>query len=282
MNIEEDVSSAIDAIEDNLEAGGAGAETKGAIKDETPDIVKELARELGWNDKFDGDPSEYVDAATYIRRSKEINEAKRSQISGLKKQLKEINNVVSELKTHNERVYKAEVKRLTQELDGLKAQRRAAIEDGDVDRVEKIEKQMAETHELVTESKPAAEKVSDTVWSEWVEGNPWYKEDDEMRAFADKAGLEYEGLPFDKILKHVLKDVKAEFPEKFGGVKAKATEKKPAISPVESGSRKISSGRTKTESDLTPAQRSVMNQFVRQGVMTKAEYIADLVKVGEL
>ena len=278
-----DSAVAIEAMEEEFETGKAWGEVpdQDTIKDESPEAVKELARELGWNDKFDGDPSEYVDAATYIRRSKDINEAKRSQISGLKKQLKEINNVVSELKTHNERVYKAEVKRLTQELDELKAQRRSAIEDGDVDRVEKIEKQMAETHDLVTEAKPTADKVSDSSWNDWVDANPWYKEDDEMRVFADKAGLEYEGLPFDKILKLVLKDTKAEFPERFGA-KAKTTEKKTAISPVESGSRRVSSGKSKTESDLSPAQRSVMNQFVRQGVMTKAEYIADLVKVGEL
>jgi hypothetical protein len=105
-----------------------------------------------------------------------------------------------------------------------------------------------------------------------------------MRKFADKAGLEYEGLPFDRILKLVRKDIEAEFPEKFGK-KGRMTvpSTRPNTSPVESGAKRISPNKTtRSESDLSSAQKNIMNQFVRHGVMTKAEYISDLVKRGEI
>lgn len=254
---------AVDAVEEDAPEGEA-------VVDDTPQAVKDLAKELGWNENFDDNPDKFVDAATFIRRSRDIN-------SGLRKQIKEITNVVSELKTHNERVYKAEVQRLTEELTTLKAQRKTAIEDGDVERVEKIESKIEDIKE---KTPPPPAPVSNTVFDEWVEDNPWYRYDDDMRKFADKAGLEYEGLPFQKILKLVRKDVEAEFPDRFGRNKSKAQDR-PGASPVESGSRRTSA-KSRSESDLTAAQKNIMNQFVRHGVMTKAEYIADLVKRGEI
>jgi hypothetical protein len=251
--------SVVDAVDED-------AQEEGVVVDETPQAVKDLAKELGWNENFDDNPDKFVDAATFIRRSRDIN-------SGLRKQIKEITNVVSELKTHNKRVYKAEVQRLTEELTTLKAQRKTAIEDGDVERVEKIESKIEDIKEKT--SQPPA-PVPNTGFDEWVEENPWYRNDDDMRKFADKAGLEYEGLPFQKILKLVRKDVEAEFPDKF-----KKAPGRPGASPVESGSRR-SSSKTRSEADLTAAQKDIMHQFIRHGVMTKAEYISDLVKRGEI
>ena len=242
----------------------------GGIVDESPEKVKELARGMGWIDpkNFKGDPDRYVDAETYIRKTHDVNQ-------GLRKQIKEITSVVSELKTHNERVYKAELKRLESEIADLKAQRRSAIEDGDVDRVEKIEKQIDEV-KASADIRPPTQQAN-PAWEEWVEANPWYDSDKDMRKFADEAGKEYEGLPFEKILKLVRKDVMAEFPEKF----EKPERKRPGASPVESGTRRTA-GRTKTKADLNSEQRKIMSDFVRHGVMTEAEYIADMVKRGEI
>jgi hypothetical protein len=235
--------------------------------DETPQAVKDLAKELGWNENRDDNPDKYVDAKTFILKSREIN-------SSLRRQVKEITNVVSELKTHNERVYQAEVKRLTQEMNELRAQRKEAIEEGDVAKVEKIETQIDEIKEKTL---PQPKNQTNPVFDEWLEENQWYRNDTEMREFADRIGREYEGLPFDKILKLVRKDVQSEFPDKF----AKKSTRSYAPT-VESGVRRSSSVRSRSESDLTPAQRNIMNQFAKHGVMTKTEYIADLIKRGEI
>ena len=243
------------------------------IVDRSPEEVKKLARGMGWVDgkNFKGNPEAYVDAETFIRKTHDVN-------TGLRKQVKEITNVVSELKVHNERVYKAELKRLEKEITDLRAQRRTAIEDGDVERVEKIEQEIDEIRGTA-EIHPPATPPTNPVWTAWVEENSWYDEDKEMREFADEAGKEYDGLPFEKILKLVRKDVMAEFPDRFGSDKTKP--KRPGASPVESGARRAAS-KTRTRADLSPAQRNAMNQFVRAGVMTESEYIRDLVKMGEI
>ena len=235
------------------------------------DEVKEIAKKLGWSEKgkFGGDPSKFIDAAAYIKRAPVKNQA-------LNRQLKEMTNVVSELKIHNERVYKSEVARLTKEIDDLKAQRKVAIEDGDVDKVEKIEKQIDEIRESAPAPAPAVQANEE--FDEWIEDNAWYKENEDMRKFADETGLVYKGkMPYGDILKRVRKFVEAEFPEKF-----KAKQKVLPGASVESSSRPAASKKAFTKADLSESQRGIMKQFVRAEVMTEAEYIADLVKQGEL
>lgn len=250
--------------------------------------VESLAKELGWTDKkdFKGNPDDYVDAATYIRRSKDITEAKNNQIGSLKKQLKDISVVVNELKTHNERVYKTEVKRLEGELNALKAERRVAISDGDIDKVEEIEKKITELHtdanqalnDARGESRPDPDSNVD--WVEWKKSNGWYGEDDEMTQFADNFAKRYEGVDFKRVLKIVRTEVERVFPDKFD--KDDKPANKAASNPVEPGTRKTATKTRFTKADLTPAQRAIMGKFVRQGVMTEEAYIKDLATMGEL
>lgn len=250
--------------------------------------VESLARELGWSPQkdFKGNPDDFVDAATYIRRSKEIAEAKNNQIGSLKKQLKDISLVVNELKNHNERVYKTEVKRLEGELNTLKAERKVAISDGDVDKVEEIERKIndlnVDANQVLTsaknEEKPDPDSNED--WVEWKKDNSWYGNDDEMTKFADNFASRYEGVDFKRILKIVRNEVERIYPDKFSGKEESKT--KGALNPVEPGARKVASKSRFTKSDLTPAQRAIMGKFVRQGVMTEEAYIKDLATMGEL
>lgn len=250
--------------------------------------VEELAKELGWTpkDDFKGNKDDYVDAATYIRRSKDITEAKNNQIGSLKKQLKDISAVVNELKTHNERVYRTEVRRLEGELNTLKAERRVAISDGDVDKVEEIEKKINELHTDANQALNDAkgnnhpDPDSNTDWVEWKKSNGWYGEDDEMTQFADNFAKRYEGVDFKRVLKIVRTEVERVFPEKFD--KDDKPSNKAASNPVEPGTRKAATKTRFTKADLTPAQRAIMGKFVRQGVMTEEAYIKDLATMGEL
>ena len=253
--------------------------------------VESLARELGWTakDGFKGNPADYVDAATYIRRSKEIAESKNNQIGSLKKQLKDISVVVNELKTHNEKVYKAEVRRLEGELTSLKAERRTAITDGDIDRVEEIEKKINELHTDATETLKTAntEDVSSASpdsnpdWVAWKVDNNWYNTDSEMTEFADTFAKKYEGVAFNRVLKIVRDEVERVFPEKFSKSE-KAQENKAAVNPVEPGTRKGAAKTRFTRADLSSAQKAIMGKFVRQGVMSEEAYIKELAMTGEL
>ena len=54
----------------------------------------------------------------------------------------------------------------------------------------------------------------------WIEDNAWYNNDDELREFADATGFIFmnknQGIAPEKVLEHVEKKVRKQFPEKFG------------------------------------------------------------------
>ena len=228
-------------------------------KDESS--IEDIASEIGW--RSDGE----LDAKAYILKSKDIQATMRDHINTQKKHLTDLNTSVTELKAHNELVYKAEVKKLTSELDTLKKVRKEAIEDGDVEKVEELDGQIDGLKE--TMSRP--HKAANTEFDTWLGKNQWYTDDNAMKELADKIADENEGAPFKTIARLVELEVKRDFPDKFQAVK------KPASSPVESASKKITTSKF-TEADLSDSQKQTMNQFVKLGILTKKQYIEDIAK----
>ena len=96
-----------------------------------------------------------------------------------------------------------------------------------------------------------------------------------MKAFADALGVELkaQGLSPSEILRKVEAQVKEEFPQKFRN----ANRDKPGA--VEGAGKGTGKGASSdTNDNLSDTERQIMNRFVRMGVMTKAEYIAELKK----
>jgi myosin heavy subunit len=242
--------------------------------------VKELATQLGWRENHQGEDA--VDAATYILRSKDIQKSMSQHNKDLKDQLHALNNSVNALKVHNESVYKAEVKKLESEVAELKKERTAAIELADVEKVEELDKQIDEKQKdldgpKVTEQ---VQHVANPIYDEWVKNNGWYLENDEMAKFADAVAQQYVGAPLDRVYNLVRTKVQEVFPEKFESDKTTNQVKTPVgpPSPVERSSAK-GNNVSFTKADLTDNQVQIMNQFVRGGIMTEDQYIADIAKM---
>jgi len=140
--------------------------------------VKELAIQLGWREDHTGDDA--VDAVTYILRSKDIQKSMSQHNKDLKEQLQALNGSVSALKSHNESVYKAEVKKLEAEVTALKKERREAIELADVDKVEELDKQIDEKQKDIDKPKSDDTQPStvnaNPVYDAWIKDNAWYLE----------------------------------------------------------------------------------------------------------
>lgn len=243
--------------------------------------LEEVAKELGWNPDYEGEGK--VDAKTYLLRSREIQDTMRDHIKEQKSQLSELNNSVAELKAHNEKVYKAEVKKLKSEVESLKKERKEAIEDGDVDKVEELDGQIDELKESMAvpgkKDDGEQEPSSNPEFDAWVAENQWYNNDAEMAAFADSIATDYPGAPFKRVAALVDRKVREVFPDKFseGGPTPAAPQKSKTPSPVEKGGAKPQTSKF-TKADLTETQKSVMQQFVRQGIMTEKQYIEDIAK----
>ena len=246
--------------------------------------VEDLAEQLGWNKDFKG--PEAVDAATYILRSREIQDTMRGHNKDLKGQIGNLQKSIEALQVHNEKVYKAEVKKLESEILKLKTERREAIELADVEKVDAIDGQIEEIQNNLNESKTKQEQnkvtnnAANEVYPEWIKENQWYETDHEMAAYADKVAAKYEGAPLDRVFKLVTQQVKEVFPDKFETPKQENQNnqtqqtQKPVgpKSPVEASSRNQATENF-TKADLSAEQVQIMNQFVRQGIMTEQQYI---------
>ena len=253
--------------------------------------VEELAAQLGWRADHVGEDA--VDAVTYILRSKDIQKAMSKHNKDLKENLSTVQSSINALKEHNERVYQADVKRLTAEIDALKKERKSAIELADVDKVEELDAQIEEKKKDIAAPKISASKsdagaVENPVYDEWIQDNQWYVEDDEMAQFADSVAQNYVGAPLPRIYALVRQKVQEVFPEKFATKNTSTTTTtkevvKPIgpVSPVDKGSNNKGASNSFTKADLTPDQVSIMNQFVRGGIMSEEQYIKDIASMQE-
>jgi hypothetical protein len=238
-----------------------------------PTPVEQEAMAQGWvpKDQFSGDEHKWVEAGEFLRRGELFK-----KIEQVSKEAKEAKKVLGEFKAHYAKVKETEYQNA---LKALKAERRNALVEGDFERVETIEERM-ET--VKTEAASVQEEIQSTTQvpevhpevAAWVEANPWYNKDTTMRAFADAIALELnkEGLTGPALLRGVDAKVRETFPAKF---KNPNRERPGAVE----GAATKGSSRTKDDFQLSEQETRIMNTFVRDGVMTKEQYIADLKKV---
>jgi ribosomal protein S15P/S13E len=267
----------------------ADASKKAPVAD--PDVpspaadVEALASQLGWNKDHKG--AEAVDAATYILRSKDIQKTMKDHNKDLKNQLTGVQGSIEALKEHNTRVYQTDVKRLQSELVSLKKEKNDAVELADVDKVNELDKQIEDVQKDINTPVKTETKSNNPAYDDWIGDNDWYLTDDDMAKYADSVAEQYAGAPLDRVYKMVRQKVAEVFPEKFAdeatapvSTETVAPVKKvdaPA-SPVESGGRKIDAANF-TSADLSPEQKSIMSQFVKGGIMTEEQYVADIAKM---
>ena len=232
------------------------------------DPIEAEAREQGWKPKeeYEGDPNKWRPAKDFVERGELFG-----KIDHMGKELKETRKALKMLQEHHTKVKETEYVRAVNEL---KALQKRHLEEGNSDGY-------LETSELLTDLKAeqkAREVVSasaptpvDPRFVEWVGANKWYEKDPEMREYADVVGNGYAqrnpGLDPEDVLVYVSKQVKKQFSEKF----INPNRNKPSA--VEGAS---TGAANKSSFELTEDERKVMNTFVRSGVMSKEEYIAQV------
>lgn len=238
----------------------------------TPVELKAL--EMGWRplEEFDGDEEDFVDAKEFVGRKPLYD-----KIAATSKQLKNVSQAVEALKLHNGKIEEVSYQRA---LQALKAERKQALVDGDADRfdtlddeIKTVEKQVRVIQEEQTKPIIQEEVPVHPEFQSWQNRNQWYGSVKYMREFADEVGSRLANTmsPSD-VLKEVEKAVRKEFPQKFVN---QNKENAPNVNSPRNGGRA-----PKADSiEMTEQEVSIMNKFVRQGVMTKAEYIADLKKI---
>lgn len=241
-------------------------ENQDQIVEQTPQSIEDTAREQGWKPKeeFGGDVSKWVSAETFVAKGELID-----RIESLGKKLKDNDKTIAMLKEHHAKVKETEFKRA---VDFLKSQKKAAYESGDVDRIMEIDDQIAEVKETqrAQEQQEKQAPQSNEDFQSWVSENKWYEKNSEMRSDADTFGEAYfrnnPSKTPSEVLEYVSKKIKKAYPEEF------TNQNRTRPSGVEGGggTRQATS---RDSFSLSEEETRVMNTFIRNGIMTKEDYI---------
>lgn len=229
--------------------------------------AEDRALTMGWVplEQFKGDPSRWVDAETFVKRGEEFLPFLKAANKRLEKELDTVKKSVKEFAEFHS---KTEARAYERAMRDLEARQAAATEAGDVEAVREI------TQEIVTLGKDVKAPTDEAAEAKalldsWIAENSWYTKDAVMRgaAFAIADELAAEGIKDGAQLAEVAKRIKAEFPHKFENAKRR----EPGA--VEGSTQAVKRG--KGRADLPADARAAMDRWVKQGLITEAQYCKD-------
>lgn len=240
------------------------------LEEMNDDQILEEAKKQGYNENFEGEnkktPKEFLEIGlSHNHVLKERNEKLSGQVEELTGQLGQVKSNMEKLVQFQEEQKKKAVEKALRELN---AQKKEAISEGDVEKVEEIDKEIKE-HENVAESKDNA------ILNTWMENNPWYTEDPLMGVVADRIFDQFaaagrysnDEAGYKSALKAVEEKIKETYPEKFRN----PNKDKPADV---AGSRPSPERSTKkTYADLPEEAKAACDQFVTDKIMTREDYV---------
>jgi hypothetical protein len=224
---------------------------------------------------------ETVELKGRLRAQEEVIGGLRGEVSETKRLASEQGSALNELLGHTR---DARERGFAYAHDEIWARMDRAVKDADTESYNAAKRELDALHrsrpapadkKTATADPPKQTQQADPVVGAWFADNPWYNTDTEMRGLADGVynsllASEPHTSTTDKLAK-VKERVSKRFPDKFP---AAARDAPTAVSrPGPQGGR--GKPRAKTEADLPPTARAAMDKFVKQGVLTKDQYLKD-------
>jgi soluble cytochrome b562 len=232
-----------------------------AAEEKVLSSTEKLAVEHGWNPEGEKSAEEFIEFAL-------------DNLPERGKQLKRMQRTMDSLIEHNKKQEKIAYDRARQDLE---QQRIVAIQHGDVESVRQIEQETQKLHP-VQETHAAVVEFQERN-SKWLSGSSTEEKAMQAFAFGMDSMLVSEQLSPDDHMTKLQESLNEQFPDYFE-IKTKVR------SPVAAGTgSNVSKEEHKSKfsvKDLSEQQRKIAEEFEFYKIMTKAEYIADLVKSGEL
>lgn len=249
------------------------------------------ARAGGWvpKEEWQGAEDEWVDYREFNFRG-ELMERIQSQTKALKKSDKtvgELKQAIKALGEHNAKIAEMQYDRAMRSLRKEKAN---AIAEQDSDKIAEIEENIDKLNaakanskfdfditEEPTQATPNPEFLN---WQARPE-NSWYGKDTPMTATADALAVQFAqersgNYTPRELLEHVDRQLRKEFPHKFGGSAGRVSESS-AQGASRSRSKKFSAR------DLNEEQRAIGRRFVEAGAFKEIqEYVDQLADLGEI
>lgn len=234
--------------------------------------AEDKARAGGWvaKDEWRGDPERWVDAESFNERGENVVPILRERTEALQKKVVELERSLKQFSEYHSKVEQRSYERAVAQV---KREMREAVKVGDeeaFDHAQKQYEQLADAYTKPQEPQPA--ESPDFV--EWKQDNAWYGTDKRLTAaangIAEMVAAENPGLKGKPFLREVEKQLKEEFPHKF----ANTRQASPAA--VHGGEGKGGAKPNgKGYRDLPAEARQMCDSFVKQGLLTKEQYVKD-------
>lgn len=254
--------AAVMAEIDNIREGGGSVASKESS-------IETLAAQYGWSPDGEKSAEEFIKVAM-------------DKFPDQSKKIKQLFRTVEEMKTHMSKAEKAAYERAKTELD---AQRRQAIQQGDVDLVEELDRAREALPAQMEEPLHPAIADFEERHKSWLEGTSY--EEMKMQQWIQDHGaiLGKKRLPVDEHMAVLEDHLKKEFPNYFKADDADDDED--VVAPVaaarESSTAKPASKNKKYSfNDLSAAQKQIARDFEAVGFMKIDDYIKNLIAHGEL
>lgn len=247
---------------------------------------EERAKAVGWEplENFRGDPDRHIDPRSFVERAdksmgmlrqnneklNETNEQLRASLEEVKKSTREI------LDFNKKQVAESQKNAYEKARADLLAEQRKAVEEGDTDLFDNVEKRKEALEktkpdpEQEEEKKPYQTPSESDDFKTFQSENPWYSSDKDMRILADSVGASLrdegdrrEGKAFFDAVVSKVKEIR---PDKF------TNEKREEPSDVaDYGSNHGPGNKSKSFASLPKEAKDAFSSLVRQGIYTKEE-----------
>lgn len=241
------------------------------------------ARERGWTPKeeFRGDESRWIDAETFVKNAE-------TKMPLLSKENKQLKDKIDYLERTVKRLTKAEQNAYNSALEDLKRQQREAVEYGDVNAYEQIDKKIDKLRVDMQEDVAPQNENPAVAFAEFQADNEWYglgqrasATDTERRAsnYADTLAEKYkaQGLQLQmspsEFFGKIADEVRARYPE-LAGETVKTPRAKPP-SDVAGVTRPNGARNMRNGASLPADAKAQADRFFAQGIYPKAKNVAE-------
>lgn len=224
----------------------------------------------GWTPKdgWKGDEDKWADAQTFVERGEKIAGILKSKNTRLEDRIQNLERSNKEFGEYHKKTLETQRQKNADKVAELKDKLAQAVTDGDGQAYTRF------SNEIETVQKEVPVQTDDAqVWNqlshEWARDNSWYSTNPKLAAYADGISerIKYEGYTGKAYFSELTKRVKEDFAEEF------ENPNKSKASSVEAGGKGRSDSKSQSYANLPADAKAACNDFVKQGFMSKDDYV---------
>lgn len=243
------------------------------------------AKQFGWvpQEDFKGNPDDWRDADTFLKRGKEINGFLRKDLEKIQRTLQGKDAEIAEIratmeefrKYHNE----TEKRAYARAIDDLKREKAQAIEQGDGSKVVELDEQIVSLKEAQAKPKPLPQKpVADPKFAQefedWSKENTWFQ-DEKLAKVAVALGETIKRENPNMLGKEFLKVVTEQMKEIRPDIFENPNRQNSAVGGSSQGGNGSFGKKKKSYENLPVEAKKACDKFVKQKLMTVEQYVSE-------